>query len=59
MCSTRSLWGTVCNREWTEANSRVVCRNLGYSDEEGIVTLWISLLLILSAIQIWGTRGFW
>ena len=39
MCSSRSIWGTVCNREWTEANSRVVCRNLGYSDEEGIVTL--------------------
>lgn len=35
MCNSRSIWGTVCNRQWTEAESQVVCRNLGYSDEEG------------------------
>ena len=38
ICSPRSLWGTVCNTQWTEANTRVVCRNLGYINEEGIVT---------------------
>ena len=55
MCSSRLLWGTVCNRQWTEANSRVVCRNLGYSDEEGIV-IQITLLLILCSIQ---NREWW
>ena len=44
MCSSRSLWGTVCNRQWTEANSRVVCRSLGYSDEEGRVAPHYSYL---------------
>ena len=33
MCSFRNRWGTVCNRHWTQANSRVVCHSLGYSEE--------------------------
>ena len=37
MCNSRSIWGTVCNTQWTKANTRVVCRNLGYINEEGIV----------------------
>ena len=36
MCNSRSMWGTVCGNQWTEAQSRVVCRSLGYSDEEGV-----------------------
>ena len=36
MCNSRSMWGTVCGNQWTEAQSRVVCRSLGFSDEEGV-----------------------
>ena len=36
MCNSRSMWGTVCGNEWTEAQSRVVCSSLGFSDEEGV-----------------------
>ena len=36
MCNSRSTWGPVCGRQWTEAHSRVVCHSLGHSDEEGI-----------------------
>ena len=35
MCNSRSMWGTVCGNQWTEANSRVVCRSLGFDDDEG------------------------
>ena len=41
MCSSRSIWGTIRSKQWTEANSRAVCRNLGYSD--GIVILYFSI----------------
>ena len=30
MCSAQYMWGTICNRQWTEANSNVVCHSLGY-----------------------------
>ena len=35
MCTTYNSWGTVCNKQWTPSHTRVVCRNLGYSDSEG------------------------
>ena len=41
MCSSRSIWGTVCSMQWTEANTRTVCRSLGYS--EGIIILYSSI----------------
>ena len=43
-----SRWGTVCNRQWTVTHSRVVCRNLGFSDSEGI----IHTLMIIIALHI-------
>lgn len=38
LCNSRSLWGTVCNNQWPEANSRVVCSSLGFSEQEGTIT---------------------
>ena len=35
VCGSYYSWGTVCNKHWTPSNTRVVCRNLGYSDIEG------------------------
>ena len=40
-----SRWGTVCNRQWTVTHSKVVCRNLGFSESEGIIQ---SLIIILN-----------
>ena len=37
VCTSYSRWGTVCNKQWTASHTKVVCRNLGYSDSEGIV----------------------
>ena len=31
----RYRWGTVCDNEWTETHTRVVCRRLGFSDAIG------------------------
>ena len=39
VCTSRSRWGTVCNLQWTRAHTNVVCRQLGYSDSDGISTL--------------------
>ena len=36
ICDSYSRWGTVCNRQWTSSHTKVVCRNLGYDDTEGI-----------------------
>ena len=36
VCTSYNRWGTVCNKQWTPSHTRVVCRNLGYSDSEGI-----------------------
>ena len=30
-------WGTICNKQWTSSHTKVICRNLGYDDTEGIV----------------------
>ena len=35
VCTSYYRWGTVCNKQWTPSHTRVVCRNLGYSDMEG------------------------
>ena len=35
MCNSHSQWGTVCNQQWTDTHSKVVCSSLGHSDEEG------------------------
>ena len=59
MCSSRSLWGTVCNRQWTEANSRVVCRSLGYSDKEGRVAPHYSYLFCYLIAPISFGDGGW
>ena len=36
VCTSYSSWGTVCNKQWTPSHTRVVCRNLGYDDSEGM-----------------------
>ena len=35
LCTSYYRWGTVCNKQWTPSHTRVVCRQLGYSDIEG------------------------
>ena len=35
ICSSRSVWGTVCNRQWTDANSKVACYALGFDFTKG------------------------
>ncbi|CAI8015589.1 Neurotrypsin [Geodia barretti] len=35
ICNSFSVWGTVCNKHWTQAVSKVVCHSLGYDYEEG------------------------
>ena len=31
VCNNRR-WGTVCGKQWTDNNTAVVCRYLGFSD---------------------------
>ena len=39
VCTLYSRWGTVCNNQWTPSHTKVVCRQLGYSDIEGTAML--------------------
>ena len=32
ICSGRRTWGTVCDSQWTDNHTAVVCRQLGFSD---------------------------
>ena len=36
VCTSYYSWSTVCNKQWTPSHTRVVCRNLGYDDSEGM-----------------------
>ena len=35
VCTSYSRWGTVCNKQWTQTHTEVVCQQLGYSAIEG------------------------
>ena len=35
ICNSLSVWGTVCNKHWTQAVSKVACHSFGYGYEEG------------------------
>ncbi|CAI8018661.1 Neurotrypsin [Geodia barretti] len=35
ICNSFSVWGTVCNKHWTQAVSKVACHSFGYGYEEG------------------------
>ena len=34
VCDNFYRWGTVCNKQWTSAHTKVTCRNLGYRADE-------------------------
>ena len=61
-----SRWGTVCNKQWTVTHSKVVCRNLGFSDSEGImhalmiiITLQIQLVFFMVHRFLSGIKYLW
>ena len=43
ICNSFSVWGTVCNKHWTLAISKVVCHSLGYDYEEGVHVMEITI----------------
>ena len=45
VCTSYSSWGTVCNKQWTPSHTRVVCRNLVYSDSDGMFILTFILCI--------------
>ena len=51
-------WGTVCNKQWTAAHTKVVCRNLGFSDSEGIMHTLIYSLHIQLIPFSWCTGSY-
>ena len=36
MC-INNRWGTVCDKQWSPAHTKVVCKSFGFSDNEGII----------------------
>ena len=40
-------WGTISGDGWTEVNSQLVCNDLGYDLDTGIILWSITILLVL------------
>ena len=58
ICDSNKRWYTVCGKYWTESNTAVVCRSLGYSDtiggkfyQEHIELHGLDMLLVLLISQ--------
>ena len=45
-------WGTVSSDGWTETNSHVICNDLGYDLDAGIIIWSITLLLALYFLHV-------
>ena len=51
MCFSRR-WGTVGSDGWTQTNTQVVCNDLGYESDSGIVCGYIWLCQYMPALDI-------
>ena len=50
-------WGTVCDKQWTVTHTKVVCRNLGFSDSKGMMhTLMIIIVLHIQLVPFHGVQ---
>ena len=41
-------WGTVCDKHWTDSNTAVVCRHLGFSDIIGGLHIHVTVIVLCS-----------
>ena len=58
VCSSYSGWGTVCNKQWTMTDTKVVCRQLGYSDTEGIGNNFLKGIAVYTYTGSYETHTF-
>ena len=57
----RNAWGTVCNNGWTSTDSRVVCRQLGFSvagNNTNLATQFLVMFGLFWFILIIGSIAF-
>ena len=73
ICSYGGTWGTVCDSQWTDNHTAVVCRHFGFSDIIGgeflVMYANIPLPIIVSHVSAdlffalnisrFNLRGFW